>query len=83
MCGIAALINLNQSSNDLHYINLMTDVITHRGPDDEGFAFFARDDQSPENQPYTAHIFSGKDSSPKFSTSLKISTPHFLTIHLP
>ena len=65
MCGIAALISLNQSSNYLHHINLMTDVINHRGPDDEGFVFFSKNNSSSKDQPYTDHIFSGKDGSPK------------------
>lgn len=65
MCGIAALISLNRPSSHLHCINLMTDVIKHRGPDDEGFIFFSKSNQSSKEQPYTAHIFSGKDVSPK------------------
>jgi asparagine synthase (glutamine-hydrolysing) len=65
MCGIAALISLNDPSSHLHCINLMTDVINHRGPDDEGFIFFSKSNQSSKEQPYTAHIFSGKDVSPK------------------
>lgn len=65
MCGIAALVSLNRSSNCLHYISLMTDVISHRGPDDEGFVLFAKNNQLSEDLLYTAHIFSGKDSSPK------------------
>lgn len=65
MCGIATLISLNQSSNYLHHINLMTDVINHRGPDDEGFVFFSKNNSSSKDQPYTDHIFSGKDGSPK------------------
>lgn len=65
MCGVAALISLNQSSNCLHYISSMTSVINHRGPDDEGFVLFAKNNHSPEGQLYTARIFSGNSTSPK------------------
>ncbi len=39
MCGIAALIRLRPGAN-LAGIGPMTDLIRHRGPDDEGFALF-------------------------------------------
>ena len=65
MCGIAALISLNNPSSHLHFINWMTNVISHRGPDDEGFVFFSKDNHSPKDQLYITHIFSGEDSSSK------------------
>ncbi len=65
MCGIAALIDLTQSSNYLCHINLMTGVINHRGPDDEGLVLFSKANHASKDQPYSAHVFSGKDGSPK------------------
>jgi asparagine synthase (glutamine-hydrolysing) len=45
MCGIAALFSL--SSELLKYIFPMTDIISYRGPDDDGFAFFEKDTLEP------------------------------------
>ena len=40
MCGIAGIINLNGKVQELpHHIKNMTDAISHRGPDGEGFLF--------------------------------------------
>ena len=36
MCGIAGIINFNESIVDLGSLKIMTDVIIHRGPDGEG-----------------------------------------------
>jgi len=42
MCGIAGIVRKNKkTSNELRYIKAMTDLLKHRGPDDEGFAFFS------------------------------------------
>lgn len=44
MCGISAIINTgNGSSSSDSSLEAMTDVIRHRGPDDEGFALFCDD----------------------------------------
>ena len=37
MCGISGVINFNASAVDPHLLKRMTDIISHRGPDDEGF----------------------------------------------
>lgn len=37
MCGIAAVYNRRQEAVDAALLKKMTDVITHRGPDDSGF----------------------------------------------
>lgn len=42
MCGIAALLSFKPDL-DLSSIGRMTDQIRHRGPDDEGFALFFKD----------------------------------------
>jgi hypothetical protein len=42
MCGISGIISLGKNQHLLPNIVRMTDVIRHRGPDDEGFAFFGR-----------------------------------------
>jgi asparagine synthase (glutamine-hydrolysing) len=40
MCGIAGIINVNTGDKvDQDVLELMTDTIKHRGPDDEGFYF--------------------------------------------
>ncbi|MGB9596990.1 MAG: asparagine synthase (glutamine-hydrolyzing), partial [Candidatus Poribacteria bacterium] len=36
-CGIAGIFNLNKFSIDKSILKQMTDIIKHRGPDDEGF----------------------------------------------
>ncbi|OUD34810.1 carbapenam-3-carboxylate synthase domain-containing protein [Flavobacterium sp. FPG59] len=37
MCGISGLINKNNESVDMLEIKTITDIISHRGPDGEGF----------------------------------------------
>jgi len=39
MCGIAGIV-VNNNLSHLSYIDKMTSIIRHRGPDDEGFSFF-------------------------------------------
>ncbi|MBS1589312.1 MAG: asparagine synthase (glutamine-hydrolyzing) [Bacteroidetes bacterium] len=39
MCGISGIINKNGSKVDKNYIQKINDLISHRGPDDEGFYF--------------------------------------------
>lgn len=55
MCGIAGLITW-KDRNILKWIKPMTHLIRHRGPDDEGYAFFSLD--STKNP----SIFGGNDS---------------------
>lgn len=45
MCGISALFGLNQSPSVFNSILSMNSLVRHRGPDDEGYAFFSS--QSP------------------------------------
>jgi asparagine synthetase B (glutamine-hydrolysing) len=40
MCGISGIVTFKYSSTPLANINQMTTALRHRGPDDEGFAFF-------------------------------------------
>ena len=40
MCGISGFLDL-QNGVDLHILQAMTDVIRHRGPDDEGYCLFS------------------------------------------
>ncbi len=46
MCGLAGIINKAGFSSGL--ISEMTDIIKHRGPDDEGFVIWTNDDDRPE-----------------------------------
>ncbi|MDQ3190233.1 MAG: hypothetical protein M3Q58_01420, partial [Bacteroidota bacterium] len=46
MCGIAGIVNFNTSINIPKSLKLMTSIIAHRGPDDEGFAFFSENEIS-------------------------------------
>lgn len=45
MCGLAGFISISAKSSAL--IRAMTDIIPHRGPDDEGFVFFSTPDSAP------------------------------------
>lgn len=40
MCGISGIINFNNTSVTLDEIKKITDIISHRGPDGEGFHFY-------------------------------------------
>jgi len=55
MCGITALIRFGGSPEQLRYITAMTDILWHRGPDDEGFALFGRN-------PLQLSVFGGEDT---------------------
>lgn len=37
MCGLVALVNLNGAKADAEQLRRMTDIIRHRGPDDDGY----------------------------------------------
>jgi len=41
MCGIAGFFNLDRSPADAGILTAMTDLIRHRGPDDQGFRLFS------------------------------------------
>ena len=45
MCGIAGILLFNKSYAALRNIRFMTNAMRHRGPDDEGFAFFNKNNQ--------------------------------------
>ncbi len=42
MCGIAGFIDFNKNTN-LNTLKEMTDILSHRGPDDSGYEFFKED----------------------------------------
>lgn len=69
MCGIAGLIDLNGNPINPEILKCMTEVICHRGPDDEGYALL-----NQKTSKYQA--YAGSDSSrtiqesyPQFKTS--------------
>jgi asparagine synthase (glutamine-hydrolysing) len=41
MCGLAGLYNLDGAPVDVRVIRRMTDLLRHRGPDDQGFSLFS------------------------------------------
>jgi len=44
MCGIAGIVHLSKNEIPLQVsLRKMTDLLRHRGPDDEGYTFFAKD----------------------------------------
>jgi asparagine synthase (glutamine-hydrolysing) len=57
MCGISAIIS--NKFTKAYELKLINDIITHRGPDDEGFCLFSFDNK-------TAKIFKGNDT-PKYN----------------
>ncbi len=61
MCGISAIISWKNKSV-LKFIKPMTDVIRHRGPDDEGFSLFSL--RKPD-----VLLFGGQDSPQELYTS--------------
>ncbi len=66
MCGISGFVS--NTKNDLRSLKAMTDIIDHRGPDDEGFVVFAEYDSQPlclggDDTPYEAYR-SGLQSMP-------------------
>lgn len=66
MCGIAGIINLNgKETRQSEDIQMMTDEIKHRGPDDEGFLLFNKTG---------CHIFSGDCTS---KAAMENPTPLF------
>ncbi len=45
MCGIAGILSLRTGNPDLkNWLQNMTNILRHRGPDDEGFTFFTNDE---------------------------------------
>lgn len=43
MCGISGIINTRQNGFAVKDITAMTDIVQHRGPDDEGFVLFDKE----------------------------------------
>ncbi len=62
MCGIAALIDSRGGRNLAPLIRAMTDLVRHRGPDDEGYALFG-------SEPSGLVCCSGDDTPPDCSPS--------------
>jgi asparagine synthase (glutamine-hydrolysing) len=61
MCGIAGIVSKTQQGSLRDTIFAMSQAIQHRGPDGEGFAFFAKDKALPVFSPHTPdHIRSCK-----------------------
>ena len=54
MCGISGILSIH-NADLLRYIKFMTDCLSHRGPDDEGFVFF-----KPKESFY--HCFGSNDT---------------------
>ena len=55
MCGISVLIQINKNNFDPVSVKKMSDIILHRGPDDEGYVLFNHTTKKPL-------IFSGDDT---------------------
>jgi asparagine synthase (glutamine-hydrolysing) len=55
MCGIAGILSFNRQALPFGNIQMMTNAMRHRGPDDEGIVFFESDSER-------AHIFGGSDT---------------------
>ena len=59
MCGVSAIIINNHSSKKKHnYLNIiskMNNIVSYRGPDDEGYAIFRKNNEFPL-------LFAGKDT---------------------
>lgn len=73
MCGISGLLSFERSAfagSDLH---AMTNLIRHRGPDDEGFMFVDGND---------VQIAAGRDTPPEVLTSSLHYAPHYTNIEL-
>ncbi len=63
MCGIAGILSFDCQSLPFSNIQMMTDAMRHRGPDDEGFTFFKDDSEH-------ARIVGGNDTPEEvFSSS--------------
>ncbi len=73
MCGISGFVS--NGRNSLDNIKSMTDIISHRGPDDEGFVFFSDYDSS-------AFCVGGDDTLDEVYSSNLISSPvkHFSSV---
>lgn len=56
MCGIAGILSLSGKEIDVKLLNAMTNIIRHRGPDDEGYLLVQRSSREFSN-------YSGKDST--------------------
>ena len=55
MCGVAGIFNFN--GVDLRVVEAISDILRHRGPDDEGFMIF--------DENYIGHSLKGKDTVPE------------------
>lgn len=55
MCGIAGILSIGNKALPYANIQLMTNAMRHRGPNDEGLAFFTANSEK-------ANVFGGKDT---------------------
>jgi len=69
MCGITGIVTFNNSSTPLANIKQMTTALRHRGPDDEGFAFFYPNENSTV-------LYGGSDTPKNVYGSIFAYTPN-------
>lgn len=77
MCGISVLIRL-WGRCDLQKIVPMTDCIRHRGPDDEGYAFFSLDEGE-----YRHCCIAGEETPAAVKSAGLPYTPSHATVQMP
>ena len=49
MCGISGIVKLNRNSFNWLELSKINNIISHRGPDDEGYTFFDLNNHSSED----------------------------------
>lgn len=69
MCGISVILNFQKKFKEIEKFKLMNETIRHRGPDDEGYAFFSQESE------YDFHIYGGKDTALSVYTAPFSYTP--------
>lgn len=78
MCGITGIMNFNKNFEDKNTIKGMTDIISHRGPDDEGYLFVTKEGfiiAGGEDTPKEAYV-SGLVYAPKRKLK-EVNLSHF------
>ena len=84
MCGIAGLFKTKKNNEEFpsSSIKEMTEIISHRGPDDEGFAYFSDESymiSGGKNTPKEVYMEEGGETLPYLpkGEAQNNSTPHF------